>query len=316
MRRIIYLATILLFATNFVYAQNYYVAFVKGQVYYKKKLLKKRDKVKMKGKIKFTSSSDYVRLSGPGGLYTLGPGQETSTGNEFLVAVREELFPRVRPYATTADNIIIFSDNYFGLSGFRYSYLENDRLGKAPPLKEGEELGYLHETSDGLIYREAVIRDSQLIVRQADFTFQESDAPAPVLNQTAIVLVRDKEAWQELLSGKDSIAQIQDSVSRFGYDDEPVYIEQVDKTSGEVVLQESYPPAEILDYMGPPRFINRRKLAKDLRFHLRRSDAPNIETFLEDFYYEEYIDDKYGYLQRSSLYSVLREDLGLPSQFD
>ena len=41
--------------------------------------------------MRFTSKDDYVKFSGPGGLYTINPGMDRESDNEFLVAVKEAL---------------------------------------------------------------------------------------------------------------------------------------------------------------------------------------------------------------------------------
>lgn len=77
-------------------AQNYYVTSFRGKITYQKKLLKKRDKIQVKGELRFSTKDDWVKVAGPGGIYTLKPEKPTTAGNEFFTALREELFPKVR----------------------------------------------------------------------------------------------------------------------------------------------------------------------------------------------------------------------------
>ena len=75
MKNISLLFLCLLYGT-IAFGQNYYVAIVHGEVYYNNKRVKKRDKIKMKGNLKFSSDTDYVKLSGAGGLYIIRPNYE------------------------------------------------------------------------------------------------------------------------------------------------------------------------------------------------------------------------------------------------
>ncbi len=322
--KIFSLFLLLLCTTNSLLGQNYYVAVIKGKVYYENKLLKKRDKIKMKGMLRFTSAQDFIKVSGPGGLYTLDPGMAIKNGSEFFVAIKEELFPRIRPMSTSEQgNIVVTIDNhYFNQRGHRRSFLDKTYLTVPPPdIGEEQELGFLHETEKGLLYKTAKIIDGRLAIEEKDF----SRALKNNLNETAIVLVSDKSRWMELISGKDSIAQIKNAVDHYQpLWDKPASIEVptlILTETGETIEvkpEEPVPnPAQILDYMGPPTFVNRKKMAKDLRFHLKLCNAPDIETFLDDYEYEDYIFDTYGYLRDyPDIDMILRKDLKLTSQYD
>ncbi|KAA3627172.1 MAG: hypothetical protein DWQ02_19900 [Bacteroidetes bacterium] len=320
--RIFCLFLFLVCAAPALLGQNYYVAVIKGKVYYENKLLKKRDKIKMKGMLKFTSAQDFIKVSGPGGLYRLDPEMAIKNGSEFFVAIKEELFPRIRPMSTSEQgNIVVTLDNhYFNQRGYSTTFLDRTYLSIPPPeIGIDEEFGFLHETKKGLIYKTASITDKMLAVQEKDF----SKALKANLKKTAIVLVRDKSRWLELISNKDSIAQIINSVDHYSWDQPnavsvPTLIRTETGETIEVKPEEPLPhPAQILDYMGPPTFVDRKKMAKDLRFHLKLCKAPDIETFLIDYEYEDYIFETYGYLRDyPDINMILREDLKLTSQHD
>lgn len=99
------LVCLFLATVTFAFSQNYYVAMVSGKVYYEKKLINKKDKIKMKGNLKFSSADDYVKISGPGGIYTIRPGDDPKSQNEFIVGVRQELFPPTRAFATVSNSM-------------------------------------------------------------------------------------------------------------------------------------------------------------------------------------------------------------------
>lgn len=86
-------------------AQYYYVASLVGDVYYNDTLLKKRDRISLEGSIRFSDSQGLVKLSGPGGLYTLSADMAETTGSEFMLTLSQELFPKVRSIGTVAMSI-------------------------------------------------------------------------------------------------------------------------------------------------------------------------------------------------------------------
>lgn len=282
------------------FSQNYYVAFVKGKVYYQDKLIKKRDKIKMKGNLKFSTADDYVKLSGPGGLFTITPNAENNQSNEFLVAVRQELFPQAMVFSTTAYSILIDENSYFFIQGASQTYFKKNTFlsSPIPVLKPGEEIGFLHETSEGLIYKKAYIENNHLAMRPVDFTLPTVNGKTPTIRKTAIVKVMDPKEWNTLIQNKDSLTQLENLVAIYGYES----------------WEGSTFPAEILDNIGTTRFIKKRKFIKDLRFHLRKCGAPDLETFLEDYSFSSYIWETYGNVFK--LEEALKKGLKLPSKYN
>lgn len=325
--RLFFLILLLFCSTYALLSQNYYVALVKGKVYYENKLLKKRDKIKMKGVLKFTDRSDYLKVSGPGGLYTLTPGMDKESSNEFFVSVKEELFPKIRHHSTSAAQRVFIDGYYFDQLGFSLTFLDKTHLlAFAPELQKDEEIGFLHETTNGLHYKTGEIREKFLLIREKDF----STPGKAKLEKTAIVKVRDKPKWLSLISEKDSISQIEDLVDGVRWisrediftgkipTDDLGSVPQINPQTGEPFEADQAPsPAEILDFMGPPTFVNRRKMVKDLRFHLRKCEATDIEMFMFEYGYKRYIIDTYGYLREyPDIDDVLRKDLKLTSRFE
>lgn len=317
--RIFCLLFFLFVSTAFLSAQNYYVAVVKGKIFYEDKQLKKRDKIKMKGLLRFTAKSDFLKVSGPGGLYTLTPGMDEESGNEFFVAVKEEFFPKIRPHATSQQGMVLaMRDNYyFNQRGYSMTFLNRTYLlTPVPELEPGEEIGFLHETDKGIFYKTAQLEGRSLQIYEKEFSMPGKET----LQKTAIVKVKDKPRWMELINGKDSIAQIEGLVDRYSWEPVPesAPILIFDPETGEETVIEEVPnPAEILDFMGPPQFVNRRKMVKDLRFHLRQCKAEDIEMFMKYYEYEDYIYETYGALRDyPDLEDVLRNDLKLTSRYD
>ncbi len=281
-----------------LFGQTYYVAVVHGNVYFNNKKIKKRDKIKMQGNLKFTSAKDYVKLSGKGGLYTIRPNS-TPAGNEFLIAVKEELFPKTRNPETLAYSFTMNEyPGYFTLEGYSPTLFEKDMLAYTlPPLKKGMEYGYLLETDKGLIYHPAKVKNQRLAIREKDFRLKSTHGVAPKIKMAYIVKVLNKKKWKTLIHNKKSIAQIDTSVKYY-------YHAPIDSSLQTPII------AEMLDRLSPPNFVNKRQLKRDLRFHIKKTNAPDIKTFLYNYEFNDYINDTYGPLRGSRLEDLLRE-LGL-----
>lgn len=109
MRTLTYLLFFFL-VCSVIQAQNYYVASLQGEVYYNDVPLQKRDRIQISGTIRFGSQDDWVKLSGPGGIYMFSADMRDEGNSEFLFTVRQELFPPVRHIATIAQSFLDLPD--------------------------------------------------------------------------------------------------------------------------------------------------------------------------------------------------------------
>jgi hypothetical protein len=252
MLRSLVLLCFFLASQSFVVGQNYYVALVKGNVYYQDKLLKKRDKIKLKGTLKFTTKNDYVRISGPGGLYTIKPEQGIERGNEFLVAVKEELFPATRALTTAVHSFVPGMSNYFKLDeSWTYTFFNETHFYEAvPPLKANEEYGFLHFTNQGLIYRKARVQDSLFVIRKEDFALDTLDGKAPYLHKTAMVWVKDKSRWMEAIKNIEYPPDFQKYFPPYDGEIPEYYFYRDDPLTEENLAHMKTAPGAILDVMG------------------------------------------------------------------
>ncbi|MCB0707357.1 MAG: hypothetical protein KDC34_18700 [Saprospiraceae bacterium] len=309
MKNLITLGIFLLICSS-GYAQNYYVASFNGNIYYNGKLIQKRDKIPVKGELKFTSENDFVKLSGPGGLYTLTPNSDPDSGSEFLIALRNELFPQLRLHPTTANDMIAYRNTYFfNYPGCQYSFFERTILDrKIPYLKEGEELGFIHKTASGLIYKTAETKDSLLVINKSDFTVQQTTGEVLNIDSTFIVHVFDKAAFLQILSKSSSLDALRTEFDIVNSH----YQLPLDENGNPIVIEY---PAMILDLMGPTRFINKKAILKDLKFHIKRSVPTSIEMFLEEYEYESYIYNTYGNIYEQVM-DTIWDELGLKSSYD
>lgn len=303
------LLTVCLFLLyNVTTAQNYYVASTNGAVYYQNKLLKKKDKVTPKGNIRFKKSDGYVKLSGPGGLYTLSADKARPTGNEFLLTLSNELFPPLRLVSTVRPSLAMhFSPGVLHLWNFQggaYRFFDGTALPVDPAFTSEEQIiGFLHETDSGLVFQRAKIqKDSLLLIRAKDFNWGSKNKPAPSINHTLILQVAQAAVLDTLLTKYKTLAPILETVAALETDDTP--------------LQKAPPAYQILDALGSAGFINKRKFVKDMRFHIQKTDAHSQGEFLEAYEFNDYITETYGYWGTIyQLEQVLADELGLPSDF-
>lgn len=296
---------------SFAFGQNYYVALVKGNVYYQDNLLKKRDKIKLKGTLKFTTRQDYVKISGPGGLYTIEPDQGIESGSEFLVAVREELFPRTRPLTTAVHSYVPGAFNYFQLDeSWDYTFFNKTHFRETvPPPKADEEYGFLHLTHKGLIYRTAQVEDSLFIIRKEDFALDTIDGEAPYVYTTAMVFVKDKNRWLETIEKMDWPFKYERSFPAFKGEVPEYFFFPPDTLTRENLRQIETAPAEFLDVMGPSRFIDKSDYVKDLRFHKKLFKSKSLREFLQTNEFQDYLYESYGRIYPPDRWDVLENDL-------
>ncbi|MBR9920686.1 MAG: hypothetical protein GYB31_07580 [Bacteroidetes bacterium] len=305
--------SILIFSLLFispVAGQYYYVAFIKGEVYYQDSLLKKKDRIEIKGELRFKSSKDYVKLSGPNGLFTFSGTRESETENEFILALRKELFPEVRHYAASEYDHTPQPKNYFVNQGKDTIcfFDETVFINPIPKLKPGEEIGYLHETPQGLFYQPAFIRDSFLVLREKDFLLKKTNGKHPKITKTAVLKVMDKSEVLTSLSSHNSLDSATINYLIYGLE-YPLfeYILNEETNEFEEVIM-NY-PAEILDEFGLVRFIKKQSFIDDLQFHLDQCKAKDMEEFLEVYQYQDYLDEVYPTIYRLAGSKVLREEL-------
>ncbi len=291
MKTILFIAG-LFFLINHTTAQNYYVAGLKGDVYYQNKLLKKKDKVIPKGNIRFKNADSYVKLSGPGGFYTLSARMGKASGNEFLLTLSNELFPKVRLMTTAAPTFSIkFYPNIlneWGFLGLYYDFLDKTKLAIDPAFTaDGQMIYLLHETNQGLIYKKVDIRrDSILMLRTNQFAVSADNR----LTGTLIVQISDPALLDTILANYKTLNEVMEI---------PVFAKEENKSTN-----------QILDILNVGQIISRRTFIKDMHFLIKSCDAKTQEEFLNTVGIKEYISENYGNIYR--LEQVLRDDVGFP----
>jgi len=68
---------------------------------------------------------------------------------------------------------------------------------------------------------------------------------------------------------------------------------------------------EILDYLGPARFISKRAFKKDMHFHIRQCKPVDMHEFMHTFFFDDYIEETYGHFFNSMHIDILKNELGL-----
>ncbi len=289
---------LLCFFSQSVFAQNYYVAVIQGKVYYQNKLLRKRSKIQVGGQLKFSSIDDYLKVSGPGGLYKITPGIDNKvSNNEFLIAVSKDLFPAVLFKSTSSSSFSITSNHYYHFQGYQYSFFNKTAFDiKKEWTENNSQLVLLHQTAEGLISQPATIKKGKLLLKKSNFAPLSANKTPLYIDSTAIVYVKNMEKWIELIAGKQKIEDILPNVEIYEYSSSS----SEDSTSADK-------PAVILDYLGTVRFVSERKFTKDMRFFIKSCQPKSQDEFLNDFEFEDYIWDNYGNLYWSCLSKTLTE---------
>ena len=206
MKKTTLIALVLLLGSSWLSAQNFYVALVKGEVYYQDQLLKPRDKVTLEGEFRFTSSDDFVKITGPTGIHTIRPVEKPGGGWEFILAVTEELFPAPRLLSTSVlsanycpgDIMRLYCPNEYTAGVFfdgEERELDWDSRGFRPA-----EVHYLFQTTEtGIQLRPASTTAESYVIRRADFAL--ASPTDEMLNDLMyIVAVNDLPEFERLIT--------------------------------------------------------------------------------------------------------------------
>lgn len=291
--------------SNVAFTQNYYVASLNGEVYYQNKLLKKKDKVTPKGNIRFKKSDGYVKLSGPGGLYTLSAKKARPMGSEFLLTLSSALFPPVRPISTLMPSASVgFYPGVlllWNFGGHHFTFFDETKLYIDPArTSDGQMIGFLHETNMGLVYRKADIqKDSLLVIHADNFEAGTKNVPQSDILKTLIIQTANSAVLDTLLANYITLDPILEAVAAF--------------EQGNTDAAKAKPAYQVLDNLGSCQFINKRAFLKDMRFHIKKTRAKSQDEFLEAYEFNDYITETYAFYR--SIYQlpqVLANDLGLP----
>ncbi|MEM6379513.1 MAG: hypothetical protein AAF705_15005 [Bacteroidota bacterium] len=298
--------------------QNYYVAIVKGEVYYNNKRVKKRDKINLKGTVRFTAKTDYLKLSGPGGLYTLRAESSAAQkqGNEFLLSVQAEIYPRVVERPTTAhgfseimngiDTAFFYLDG--GFKGSFYWSKINFRMRSDYPRSS---VWAIIEDDAGLSYQEMSVVDTTITLDLSAWDPGKREIAGRRIAEVTFLQVNDDAAWRKiqtkLQSARDLWAHyphFDESVSLMG---DPITITLNEDGTQDIVEEpeEPEPTGLILDDFSPVVY-NRKAVTKDLKRLVKQSGAIYIQEFMHEMYYDEYVNEMYGWNNNGQVHAILR----------
>lgn len=299
-------------------AQNYYVTAIKGEVTYNNKALKKRDKIQVKGKLVFSGKNDWIKVVGPGGIYTLEPEKKAATGSEFFAALREELFPLVRQRGSYAYNITTDGarPDCIGISSY-LNYFNGHTFALPDRLKGFErDLYCIFLVEDGVVARPAKVKAGGLkldakywedITPDYNVRFSDETPEGYIEEYAAIVVVNDEQAFRSALdTARNFIHLGLDLYSCSAFDgpaigyyigDDKLKSDRL-KVSGYAYPDVNQPEATgtLLSYFYTSNFIDHKAFDKELRFLVKKTKPSSPEVFLEDMQFDTYLEDKYGFL--------------------
>lgn len=296
-------------------AQNYYVTSLRGKVTYQKKVLKKRDKIQIKGELRFSTNDDWVKVAGPGGIYTLRPERETSAGNEFFTALREELFPKVRLRGSFANSFTFDSNrpDYFGV-GTMANYFN----GKSFPIREElvgfeDDLRYIFKTEQGIVALPVKVKSGTVTLHHkiwkgipplTEFSYSE---PIDGFNyeNAGVVVINDEAAFTAAMDTARTFNDLGLDFSSCAFNEEmrPA-ISDLGQQKMDSIKVSSYafpdftqPMATgtLLSFFAPDSFLDRKEFDRELRFLIRKTQPQDAMDFLDNMQFDTYIRDNYGY---------------------
>ncbi len=307
----------LLLASSIAYGQNYYVTAFSGKVTYKGKVLKKRDKIQVKGKLVFADDKGWIKVVGPGGIYTLKPEKKESAGSEFFTALREELFPLVRQRGSFAYGAVTHGNRPSCLPiNPMITYFNGARFSLPDELVGFEKsLYFIFLTESGVETRPVVAKSGAAVVDakywkdidQLVYPWRNPSLSAGDISaNAAIVVVNDLEAFKSAQSKADNFADLGLDLTSCGgafrmldipYDSEQHRRDSI-KVSSYAYPDVSQPNATgtLLTYLNPGKFTDRKAFDDELRFLIKKTQPESAGAFMEDMQFDTYLEDKYGFL--------------------
>ncbi len=314
-----FMLIILMLASSPLVAQNYYVSFIKGKVSYNGKPVKLRSKITRKGELRFGTMDDYLKVSGPGGIYTLRPEKPAAGGTEFFTALRDELFPTFRMRTTVSGGMVFDATDPFwfdgGDGGIRWEGEGQNLTGELA--EKAGQLFFLLKLSDStLVSLPATIKKDKLVFRAE--TFQDYK-----IYRAGIVFVNDPAEWATKVATAKSF-------------DEVGMISHTELIPPGTVIDEGMiePPFNLVDYenfllgnyqqksanillgdLYPYLIINRKALYKDLRRQIKWIKPDSTKELVDNNAFEDYIQQKYNLNDLPySAYQYLRKRLNEPEE--
>lgn len=297
-------------------AQNYYVAIVKGEVYYNNKRIKKRDKINIKHTIRFTSASDYLKLSGPGGLYTLRATSQAAKkqGSEFWLSIKAEVYPRVTERPTTSSNFSLVENGidtaYFRLDdGYTTGFCWEE---KALGLREDvpmDNIWAVMDTDAGLVTEPlSVVNNAITLDLKRWMPGKRDHEGSRKLQRVVFMQINDPDKWE---STRAQLKSSEDLWQHYPHFDHSASLEEETTPTATVET----PAGLILDNFSPVVY-NRKAVRKELKRLVKQSGATTPKEFMHDLYYDDYIDDTYGYNNHYIILPILESLMGVTSSID
>ncbi|MBK7872254.1 MAG: hypothetical protein IPJ74_17060 [Saprospiraceae bacterium] len=215
-----------------------------------------------------------------------------ASGNEFLLTLSNELFPKIRLLTTAAPTMSFdFHPNILNtwrFLGHHYSFLDKTKLAIDTAFTANGQMIYLlHETNQGLFYKKVKIQRNSILMFRIDDFAVSADNP---LKGTLVVQISDPALLDTIIANYKTLNEVIEM---------PVFAKEENKSTN-----------QILDILNVRQIISRRAFIKDMRFLAKSCDAKSQEEFLNTVGVKEYISENYGNVYK--LEQVLSKDVGLP----
>ncbi|MEM6769511.1 MAG: hypothetical protein AAF597_02905, partial [Bacteroidota bacterium] len=297
-----------------LHAQTYYVAAIKGKVSYRDKLLKKRDKIRIEGQLTFGSKDDWVKVAGPGGIYTLKPEKPSGSGSEFFTALREELFPKIRLRGSFANGAIWDASEPLCLGISTMANYFHGKKVKLPDVLFGHErdIRYVFVVDGRVEILSVKIKKGALILHEK--YWKEVEARSYVdhdyrksrldVGASAVVVVNDWVRFEAARDTARNFAQMGfDEISCSALDITPLeYNDPAQRAADSLRISTyAYPlqalpnaTATLLNFFYPESMLDRKVFERDIRFLIKKTQTKDADDFLRTMKFDDYISENNG----------------------
>lgn len=251
-------------------AQTYYVAIIKGEVTYNGKPLKKRAKITPEGELRFGTPESYLKVSGPGGIFTFR-AQEKDTRGEFVTALSQELFPTVKAKKSFAYSLGVDTRISYLFTPQSPPFWDQDYFLPDSLVGRAGDVYFAADGNDGLIISRAADKKGRVKVRKAAF---EEKRPTKVF----ILMVNDHREWDRRIVQADSVAHLGAEVE--------YWPDSARATARpQVTLMTSYSPGGMVD---------RKPFQQEIRRQVKYIKPAKASDLLDDYDVQELFKEMFG----------------------
>lgn len=254
---------------SFTEAQTYYVAIVKGEVAYNGKKLKKRAKITTKGELRFGSQEAYIRVSGPGGVFTFR-AHEKDTRGEFVTALSQELFPTVKARNSFAYSLGIDNRRHYLFNPQTMPFWERTCSLPDTLVARAADVYFVADSPNGLLIRPAADKKGRVRINREPF---KGEKP-PVVS---LLMVNDRAVWDRKMAEADSVVHLGGLVEYWRLNNNQQSLQTIPTDT-----QNGKPDVTLMTYYYPNNMVDRKPFQRELRRQVKYIQPTDTGDLLDD----------------------------------